>query len=56
MINVKADKDQVDTLPARDGIHPAYHMYKKCRVSIILDGTLTDEEIRRRIDESPERL
>ncbi len=52
MINVKADKERIGDLLARDGIYPAFHMNKKCWVSIILDGTLPDSEIRRMVDES----
>ena len=52
VINVKADKERIGDLLARDGIYPAFHMNKKCWVSIILDGTLPDSEIRRMVDES----
>ena len=38
----------------RKGIYPAYHMNKKSWVSIILDGTLTDEEIMKLVDISYE--
>ena len=44
---VKVGKDQLDTLLARDGIYPAFHMNKKSWVSIIFDGTPADDEIRR---------
>ncbi len=56
VINVKVDKDRIETLLARDGIYPAFHMNKKCWVSIILDGTLTDSDIQRMVDESYESL
>ena len=56
VINVKVDKDQIETLLARDGIYPAFHMNKKCWVSIIFDGTLTDSNIQRMVDESYESL
>ena len=56
VINVKVDKEQIDTLLARDGIYPAFHMNKKSWVSIIFDGTLADDEIRRMVDESYESL
>ena len=56
VINVKADKDQIDTLLARDGIYPAFHMNKKCWVSIIFDDTLPDADIRRMVSESYKSL
>lgn len=56
MINVKVDKDQINTLLAREGIYPAFHMNKKCWVSIIFDETLMDTDIRRMVDESYESL
>lgn len=56
VINVKACKDQIDTLLARDGIYPAFHMNKKCWVSIIFDDTLLDADIRRMVSESYESL
>lgn len=56
VINVKVDKDQINTLLAREGIYPAFHMNKKCWVSIIFDETLTDTDIRRVVDESYESL
>lgn len=56
VINVKVDKDQIDTLLARGGIYPAFHMNKKCWVSIIFDGTLADDQIQRMVDESYESL
>ena len=47
VINVKVDKDQINALLAQDGIYPAFHMNKKCWVSIILDDTLADTVIQR---------
>ena len=54
VINVKVGKDQIDTLLARDGIYPAFHMNKKCWVSIIFDDTVPDADIRRMVSESYE--
>lgn len=52
-INVKADPQWGDfwrnTFPA---VVPAYHMNKKHWVSIILDGSMTEEEIGRLIEDS----
>lgn len=43
-INVKLDDRTPDYLK-KEGIYPAYHMNKKNWVSIILDDTLSDEEL-----------
>ena len=52
-INVKADPQWGDfwrqTFPS---VIPAYHMNKKHWISIILDGSMTDEEIGRLIEDS----
>ncbi len=53
VINVKLD-DLVDTYLKKYGIYPAYHMSKKSWVSVILDGTLSNEEVMRLIDISYE--
>lgn len=52
VINVKVDKDKINGLLPQTGFYPAFHMNKKCWVSIILDDTLADEEIQKRIDDS----
>lgn len=56
VINVKVGKEQINTLLARKGIYPAFHMNKKCWVSIIFDETLADTDIRRMVDKSYENL
>ena len=56
VINVKVSGDGIQTLLARDGIYPAFHMNKKCWVSIILDETLTDAEIQRMVRDSLDRV
>ena len=53
VINVKLD-DLLDTYLKNDGIYPAYHMSKKSWVSIILDGTLSNEDVMSLIDISYE--
>ena len=52
VINVKVDKEQIKTLLVQDGIYPAFHMDKKCWVSIICDEPLPDTDIQRMIGES----
>lgn len=56
VINVKADKDKVGGLLSQTGFYPAFHMNKKCWVSIILDDTLADGEIQKLIDGSYKSL
>ncbi|WP_304427702.1 MmcQ/YjbR family DNA-binding protein [Dubosiella newyorkensis] len=34
------------------GIYPGWHMNKKTWISLVLDGTLTDETIQKLIEES----
>lgn len=52
IINLKLRPDQVKEALARDGFYPAYHMNKKNWVSIVLDGTLSDESIMDLIERS----
>ena len=56
IINVKVDSDQIKSILAKKGYYPAFHMNKKCWVSIILEDALTDEEIESRIRDSYESL
>ena len=53
IINLKLD-DKVSEYFNHDGIYPAYHMNKQAWVSIILDDTLSDEEILKLVDISYE--
>ncbi len=52
VINLKADETQSKKTLKTKGIYPAYHMNKKKWISIILDDSLTDEEIMSYIDVS----
>ena len=52
VLNVKVDSAEIDGILAQRGYYPAFHMNKKCWVSIILNGDLGDEEIQRRIEDS----
>ena len=49
IINLKLDK-KVDDYLKKDGIFPSYHLSKKSWVTVILDDTLSDEEIMDMID------
>ena len=45
VVNVKADPARIPELTKRAGIYPAWHMNKTYWISVILDGTLSDEDI-----------
>ena len=45
VLNVKIDPFQNEEILSRKGIYPAYHMNHKSWISIILDDTLSDEEV-----------
>ena len=52
VINVKLDEEKIPNLLTKKGFYPSYHMNKKNWITIILDDTLTDEEIMEYIKES----
>ena len=52
VMNVKLDPLLIEELIQKKGYYKAYHMNKKYWISIILDETLDDEEIQKRIEES----
>ena len=52
IINVKLNEEKITKLLKQKGFYPAYHMNKKNWISIILDNTLSDEEIIGYIKES----
>lgn len=52
IINVKLDENEIKDLLTKEGYYKAYHMNKEKWITIILDDTLTDEEIMSRIEES----
>ena len=56
VVNVKADGGEIQEILSAKRYYPAFHMNKKCWVSIILDDALSDEEIRGRIADSHERV
>ena len=45
VMNVKLDRNEILSLVNKDGLYPAYHMNKKDWISILLNDTLSDEEI-----------
>ncbi len=52
ILNVKLNKDKIKTLLSRNGFYKAYHMNKENWITILLDGTIKDEEIMSYIEES----
>ena len=52
IINLKIKEDEKDILLNKKGYHEAYHMNKKNWITIILDDTLSDQEIERMISNS----
>ena len=45
VINLKADPDEIGRLTDREGIYPAYHMNHRLWISVLLDDTLSDEDV-----------
>lgn len=54
VINVKCDPAMGSFLRQQDGFHPAYHMNKEKWLTIRVDGSVPDEEIKNLIDLSYE--
>ena len=52
VIDLRARTEEIPQLLNSKNIYPAYHMNKKHWITIILDGSVSLEEIYRRIDES----
>lgn len=52
IINIKLDKEEIQELLQKEGFYPAWHMNKKSWITIILNETLSDNEIMKYIDES----
>lgn len=54
VLNVKCDPFLIGTLRQKAGYFPAYHMNKEQWISILLDGSVEDEEIKNLISMSYE--
>lgn len=52
VINIKVGSNDIHELLNIEGIYPGYHMNKKSWVSIVLNNTLSDEEIIKYLDKS----
>lgn len=52
VINLKCDPLLVSTLKNQSGYHPAYHMNKEKWISVRLDGTVDENDVKNLIDMS----
>ena len=52
IIDIKLDSCEIEKLLNSNGFYPAYHMNKKSWISIILDNTISDENIMNLIEKS----
>lgn len=52
VLNVKCDPMLIGSLRMQEGFHPAYHMNKDKWISVRLDGSVPEDEIRSLIDGS----
>lgn len=52
IIDVKLNPNKIQDLLKQNGFYPAYHMNKKSWITIILDNTISDEDIMDLVDES----
>ncbi|WP_057490656.1 MmcQ/YjbR family DNA-binding protein [Streptococcus orisasini] len=52
VINLKVKSDDLAELLTVPGIYPSYHMNKKSWISVVLDGTVTDEQLFSLVDNS----
>ena len=52
IIDIKLEANEIRDLLTQDGFYPAYHMNKKNWITIILNNTISDENIMKLIDKS----
>lgn len=52
VIDVKLEPNEIEELLKQDGFYPAYHMNKKSWITIILNNTISDDNIMSLIDKS----
>ena len=52
VLNVKINPNRILSLLGKDGYYPAYHMNKKYWISVILDDSLSDDDVFSLIEES----
>ncbi len=56
VVNLKASSDQIAEWVDNRSTFPAYHMNKNHWITVVLDGTVSQEELCARIDNSYERV
>lgn len=56
VVNLKLDPNMIIELLKKDGYYPAYHMNKKYWITVILDDTLSDNEIMELIIKSHQNI
>ena len=52
VINIKIDENKIPVLLKQQGFYPAYHMNKKYWITLVLDDTISDEDLFELVDES----
>ena len=52
IIDLRADKEQISKILNQNNIYKGWHMNKKSWITIILDGSIKDNELCQKIDES----
>lgn len=52
ILDVMIEPEQLDEILNRTGYYPAYHMNKKKWITIILDESVCDEELKQRLNQS----
>ncbi len=52
IIDLKLDQNEIEHLLKQDGFYPAYHMNKKSWITVILNNTISDDNIMRLIEKS----
>ena len=52
IIDIKLEPQKIEKLLQQEGFYPAYHMNKKNWITIILDNTISDEDLIKLIEES----
>ena len=52
ILNVRLDPGVVASLRKREGFRPAWHMNRNKWITVLLDGSVTDDEIRDLVDKA----
>lgn len=52
IIDLRMDQSEAENVLGRKNYHPGWHMNKKSWYTIVLDGSIPDEELKQRISES----